>query len=366
MILLNTARERSERNPGGSMHLGSDRWAGLLAAAAVVAAVADPDPVRRGVVVLACAAAALGLRTYAARSLARELDRLGQAAERLVRGDLETPIPPADRVRGVAARLEAARRAVVDRVRRVETQRDGLAEYLALTDSRLRDPAAEARRQRLSRCDNVRVELLIGSETSDATLVDLGLDQAVLATEAAPARRLVPGLPLRVRIHVGDAHLTVMASAVGPAPTDDGTQAWVVRFPERLDAADLPGELGAALVTRASDRVRPTRDVPATATLLAPFGAVPAVVGDVSNDGVGLVVALGPELLGDLERQMVVRLVFPSLGRVAVVDCELCTVNWTGPAARLGLRFVGHQPAEREMIAEFLRTALDGPQPVVH
>lgn len=320
---------------------------------ALGSAVLDPHPLRRGGVALG-AVTAIAVAYREQLRVGGEVEALAGAASRLAEGDLHAPIPavksPPARV--LATALETARASVSTRLRALEQERDGLAEYLSRADQRLCEPVADARRERLAQLDGVTVRIAVGPDRTDAALVDLTPHQGVFALPRQIARRLVPGMPVRVWISLdGEAVEAPRALAVAPAATDgDGLAEWLVRFPEPL--ARGPSALWEAV--RGAERVAPPPGLPATATLLAPFGSVPAEVTDLSEQGVGLLVSLDPTRLGDLDRALTARLTFPTLGKMAVLSAELCNVSPSGQGVRLGLRFDRHEEDELAKVAEWL------------
>jgi hypothetical protein len=347
------------RSPNASNRLP---WMLAVLAVAVAAIVAfDPDPVSRALVVLATGACAAGVVAWTHRRTTGAIAEIERWLGGLGDGDLgkETPAAGVDELAGLARALEDARGHIALRMQTFETQRDQLGEHLARVEERLRDPVAEARRDRIAKLDTLRARLYLGVEAVDASLLDLAIDQAVLALDPAVAARLVPGLPVELTIVV-DGETVRPGGAVAIAPGRGTTASlveWVFRFEVALEPPLIPLALRRALELRGAERVRPTRDRPVTATFLSPIDAYPATVVDLSRTGMGLLVPIDPARMGALDGASFVRLTFPMLGFVAILPVVLCNVRALPDGYRLGLRFENASRDELDKVAAWLHSA---------
>lgn len=344
----------SEPRPGSLVGTPLNLAVAVAAVLALTVALTPPPAGRAALVAVAiaglCVAAVLDRRRERQRQ--RELDALALVV-------VDGPVP--NGVAGLIAAAEQSRTDVRATIGGLELERNGLIDALARTQARLRDPVVDARRERLAAVENVRVEVTVGSAAAPARLVDLWLDHGAIAVEPDIAARLVPGLPIGMRVLIGDdlvvpADVLAVAPGGGPRGGPGGEVEWTVRFGEPLRASALPPALWQVISMRRTRRVIPTGDVPVTGTLLTPFGEVAATVADLSDVGVGLVVALKGRQLGDLYHGLHVRITFPLLGRTAVLPVALRNVTCVGAEARLGLSFANERSAERTRLAEWLAT----------
>jgi len=341
------------------MHLGTTALPVLVSVLLALGHDGAPVLVASGALV---AAAGAGLILRDRRRVERDAEELLDSVQSWRDGDIQTAISlndgPTSALRDA---LEDARRTLVRERQILKRQREELAGHLTRVEERLRDPGAEARRRRLARIHDLAVILSVGKASVEAAVVDLTVNGVVLAVRPQVAERLMPGLPVRVRVECGGATLhPVGVTTVAPARGRClDLREWVFRFSEPLEPKALPSTVSAALELREFERVRPHLYHPMTATLVCDgMGTVPAQVMDVSHAGVGLLVSLSEESVGELGREITVQLHMPTLGRFAVVSSVVVNVAVSEVGTRLGLAFAREADVEElAKVGTWLRRA---------
>ncbi len=293
-------------------------------------------------------AASAGLATYALhrralRYVRRDLERLEAAVDNLVEGPTETVVLPVV-WRELLPLGEAVEKAYGQsrlQTRLLEQQRENLALHLTRTEERLRDPTAEARRSRIARMGDLRAELTVGDQQEPAALLDLSLDSAVLGVKPEHGERLVPGLPVQLRITVQGASLDV-SDALALAPARGGLldlKEWVFRFDPPLQPGVLPAGLAKALELRGAERIRPLAQNPVSTTLVCDLGRVPADVVDVSASGLGVATTIEARRAGRIGTSFTIQIHLPAMGEVAILPVTLRNMAVRTDGVRMGLSF---------------------------
>lgn len=301
------------------------------------------DPVVRWLVAAGLAATVLVLHRAAMSGVLRDLRRMEVALDEVgeeMDAGIALPVswsvlaPLADSVVQAHGRVQF-------RMRLLEQQREDLAGHLTRTEERLRDPLAEARRDRISRLGDLQVLLTVGGHMSPAALLDLSLDAVVLGVKPDHAERLVPGLPIHLSMEVEGTPFDV-GTAVVLAPARGGLldlQEWVFRFEPGLSPRSLPPALAKALELRGAERVRPMSSNPVHATVVSELGRIQAEVVDVSSTGLGIGTPLDAKGAGKLGTAFTIQLHLPGLGEMAVLPVTLRNMAVRSDGVRMGLSF---------------------------
>ena len=301
-----------------------------------------PPVWRIGVAVIAATSSYL-LMQMAIRRVRRDLARLEETVADLVDGPDERVVLPVawpDLV-PLAETIEQVYGRSRLQVRLLEQQREDLAFHLTRTEERLRDPNAEARRNRIARIGDLQTELTVGDSTSAAALLDLSLETGVMGVKPDHAERLVPGLPVSLTIMVDEVRFEI-GHAVVLAPARGGLldlSEWVFRFDPPLRPSVLPAALAKALELRGAERIRPLAANPANATIITELGRMPATVVDVSATGLGISTGLDARRAGRIGTSFTVQLHLPTMGEVAILPVTLRNMAVRSEGVRMGLSF---------------------------
>ncbi|MBX2801953.1 MAG: PilZ domain-containing protein [Myxococcales bacterium] len=323
-------------------------WRQLTAASvsivALAAMVVPHDDVRVRLVGAVCAAAALAALLVRAQShMRKDIRGLMAAASEMADGTPTRVVIPVvwKELAPLAEALEAAHGRVGLQLRLLEQQREDLAMYLSRTEERLRDPNAEARRSRIAQIGNLHAKLTVGGSPEGAAVLDISLETAVLGVKPAQSDRLVPGMPVRLVIHMNEQAFD-FGDVVVLAPARGGLldlKEWVFRFDPPLSPDRLPPGLAKALELRRAERIRPVAGNPAGATVICDLGRLPAQVVDVSSTGLGVSATLDAKRAARLGTSFAIQLHMPALGEVAILPVTLRNMAVRTEGVRMGLSF---------------------------
>lgn len=239
------------------------------------------------------------------------------------------------------AQRQSAHRAL-ERLRAREAQARRLHGELDAELAQLRhqitDARTDARRERL-RALGLAVELGIGDRRVPVRLRDLSLDGLFVELPRSEAERWCKGLPARVTlIHEGAPMVLGWATAEKALRLPKrGPPTWRLTWRQPLREAELPRAVWRATMDRDAHRVRPHPD--ARVVLHLDDTARPAILVDLSANGVGLTVALTLREAGRLPQRIQLTLHLPEEPNPITVWCDLRHIDARTAGTLLGLSF---------------------------
>lgn len=217
------------------------------------------------IVLLMCVAIGLTVQ-----ELNAGLARLEGAAQRMGRGDHNTPVVPlgVKEVTQLARGLEQARQSVALRTGELRAMRDALAEELQDARQKLKHQDRKRRRRFVGLKGKLQVTLEVGGRPMAVRLTDLTFDRIVVSLDRAVALDLAPGMAARVFLVPPDgASPCVLDVRAGQTQlTADETQ--ITLQPDRpLVLEGLPEDVRRLMSQRRTLRIEPSPDQPVVAAV---------------------------------------------------------------------------------------------------
>lgn len=217
------------------------------------------------IVLLMCVAIGLTVQ-----ELSAGLARLEGAAQRMGRGDHNTPVVPlgVKEVTQLARGLEQARQSVALRTGELRAMRDALAEELQDARQKLKHQDRKRRRRFVGLKGKLQVTLEVGGRPMAVRLTDLTFDRIVVSLDRAVALDLAPGMAARVFLVPPDgASPCVLDVRAGQTQlTAEETQ--ITLQPDRpLVLEGLPEDVRRLMSQRRTLRIEPSPDQPVVAAV---------------------------------------------------------------------------------------------------